>query len=135
MGLLSSFFFSFFLPAVRASITMERILEGWNRLSLSDKEEVCVRLEKKQQTSDSNKVVLAPKFLNRRVLNVDAIGRTLRAIWKTCKSFNIQQVKDHLFLFVFELENDVERVLTNEPWSFDKHLVPFRRLEGALCEI
>ena len=28
--------------------------------------------------------------------------------------------------FVFELENDAERVLTNESWSFDKHLVLFR---------
>ena len=62
---------------------------------------------------------------------MDAIGRTFRAVWKTCKSFDIRQVKDHLFLCVFELENDAERVLINEPWSFDKHLVLFRRLEGV----
>ena len=55
------------------------------------------------------------KFLNRRVLNVDAIGQTFKVVWKTRKSFDIQQVGDHLFLFVFELENDAERVLTNEP--------------------
>ena len=46
---------------------------------------------------------------------MDAIGQTFRAVWKTHKSFDIQQVGDHLFLFVFELENDAERVLTNEP--------------------
>ena len=97
------------------SLTMERILEGWSRFSLSDKEGDRVRLEKKQQTFDSNEVVLATKFLNRRVLNVDAIGQTFKAVWKTRKSFDIQQVGDHLFLFVFELENDAERVLTNEP--------------------
>lgn len=71
------------------SLTMERILEGWSRFSLSDKEG-WVRLEKKQQTSDSNEVVLAAKFLNKRVLNVDAIGRTFRAVWKTRKSFDIR---------------------------------------------
>lgn len=53
------------------------------------------------------------------------------SVWKTRKSFDIWQVGDHLFLFVLELANDVERVLSSEPWSFDKHLVLFRRLEGA----
>ena len=61
---------------------------------------------------------------------MDAIGQTFRAVWKTHRSFDIRQVGDHLFLFVVELENDVERVLTNEPWSFDKHLVLFCRLKG-----
>ena len=139
MGLLLGFFFLLFLPVgthstnpgVRVSFTMECILEGWSRFSLSDKEGDRVRLEKKQQTADSNEIVLAAKFLNRRVLNVDAIGRTFRAVWKTRKSFDIRQVGDHLFLCVFELENDAKRVLTNEPWSFDKHLVLFRRLEGV----
>ena len=84
MGLLLGFFFLLFLPmgthstnpGVRVSLTMECILEGWSRFSLSDKEVDRVRLEKKQQTADSNEIVLAAKFLNRRVLNVDAIGGT-----------------------------------------------------------
>ena len=96
---------------------MDQILEGCSKLSLLDKEGERVRLERKQQSSISNKVVLAAKFLNRRVLNVDAIGRTYRAIWRTRKSFNIRQ--------------DAKRVLNNEPWSFDKHLVLFRCLEGS----
>ena len=96
---------------------MDHILEGWSKLSLLDKEGERVKLERKQQSSVSNKVVLAAKFLNKRVLNVDAISRTFRAIWRTRKNFNIQQ--------------DAERVLNNEQWSFDKHLVLFRRLEGS----
>ena len=48
---------------------------------------------------------------------MDAIGRTYRAIWRTRKSFNIRQ--------------DAEQVLNNEPWSFDKHLVLFRSLKGS----
>lgn len=62
---------------------------------------------------------------------MDAIGRTLRAVWKTHKSFDIRQVGNHLFLFIFELVNNAKRVLTNEQWSFDKHLVLFRRMEGT----
>lgn len=32
-------------------------------------------------------------------------------------------------IFVFESENDVERVLMNEPWCFDKHLVLFQKYD------
>lgn len=53
---------------------MERILEGWSKFSQSNKEGDWVRLDKKQQTSNSNEVVLVAKFLNRRVLNVNAIS-------------------------------------------------------------
>ena len=38
---------------VRVSFNMECILEGWSRFSLSDKEGDRVRLEKKQQTTNS----------------------------------------------------------------------------------
>lgn len=38
---------------------------------------------------------------------------------------------DHLFLFFFETTNDTERLLCNEPWRFDKHLVLFHCLNGA----
>ena len=110
---------------------MEHILEGWSKFSLSEKEGDQVRLDKKQQLSGSNEVVLAVKFLNRRVLNVDAIGRTFRAVWKSRKSFDIRQVGDHLFLFIFELANDAKRVLSNESWSFDEHLLLFHHLEGS----
>lgn len=111
-------------------IIMDSILKGWNRFSLSEKEGDRVRLEKRTQPSVTIEVILAAKFLNRRALNVDAIGRTFRSLWKTCKSFDIREVGDHLFLFFFETANDAERVLRNEPWSFDKHLVLFRHLNG-----
>ena len=68
---------------------MERILDGWSRFSPLEKEGDRVRLNKKQQPVGSNEVMLAAKFLNRKVFNVDAIGQTFRAGWKTCKSFDI----------------------------------------------
>nr|POE89398.1 hypothetical protein CFP56_01758 [Quercus suber] len=74
---------------------MDSILEGWNRFSLSDKEGDRVKLEKRSQPSVTNEVVLAAKFLNRRALNVDAIGRTFRSLWRTRKSFDIREVQLH----------------------------------------
>ena len=67
--------------------------------------------------------VLAAKFLTKRALNVEVVGRTFKPLWRTKKDFKVREAGDHILLFVFELESDAERVLANEPWTFDKHVV------------
>ena len=63
-------------------------------------------------------------------MNVEAIGRTFKSFWKSQKEFKIRDVGNHVVLFVFQTDIDADRVLMNEPWSFDKHLVLFKRLEN-----
>lgn len=53
---------------------------------------------------------------------MDMFGQTFKPLWKSWKEFKIQDVENHVVLFVFQTDTDVERVLMNEPWSFDKHL-------------
>ena len=67
--------------------------------------------------------VLATKFLTKRALNVEVVGRTFKPLLRTKKDFKVREASDHILLFVFELESDAERVLANEPWTFDKHVV------------
>ena len=35
----------------------------------------------------------------------------------------MRRVGDHVLLFVFDHKEEVEKILSNAPWSFDKHLV------------
>ena len=76
--------------------------------------------------------VLAAKFLTKRALNVEAIGRTFKPLWRAKNEFKIREAGDHILLFVFELETDAERVLAQEPWSFDKHLVLFQQYDYSI---
>ena len=46
------------------------------------------------------------------------------------KEFKMWDVGNHVVLFVFQTDTNADRVLMNEPWSFDKHLVLFKCLEN-----
>ena len=46
-------------------------------------------------------------------------------------SFQASDAKQNFTVFAFDLEEDVEKVLMGEPWSFDRHLVVFRRYDEA----
>jgi hypothetical protein len=104
---------------------MDSIEDMWKRFSLSDKEVSNVDLEHTSQQSEN---ILVAKFLTTRVLNIDSVARTFKPLWKTRRSFTVQDLGKNRLAFVFEDAMDLERVLVNEPWSFDKSLVVFQRL-------
>ena len=106
-------------------LTMEEVLEDWRKHSLTEREGAKVSL-KKAKNLLAKEHVLAAKFLTKRALNVEAIGRTFKPLWRSRGEFTIREAEDHILLFVFEYENDAARVLASEPWVFDKHLVLFK---------
>nr|POE91612.1 hypothetical protein CFP56_25654 [Quercus suber] len=99
----------------------------WKKLSLSRSEEnrVALRIERKNRD-----FILAGKFFTRRSLNVEAIAKTFRPLWRTKGGFNVIVGGENILLFAFELEVDAERVIQGEPWAFDSHLVVFENFEG-----
>lgn len=73
-----------------------------------------------------NNFAVAAKFFSRGSLNVNAVVSTFRPLWRTKGSFQASDAKQNFMVFTFDLEEDVEKVLMGEPWSFDRHLVVFR---------
>lgn len=65
------------------------------------------------------------------VLSIDAIGRTFKPLWKTRNGFQIRDVGNHIILFVFDDENEADKVVAMEPWTFVKHLFIFSRFDGS----
>ena len=63
---------------------------------------------KKPHFSSNNKHVLAVRFMTRRALNVEAVGRTFKPLWRARKDFKTREAGDHVLLFVFKLETDAE---------------------------
>ena len=111
---------------------MEDVLNDWKRFSLLEEENNKITLD--IENPAAKEVILAAKFMTRRALNIEAIGRTLKPLWKTENGFEMRDVGNHILLFVFSNENEAERILATESWTYDKHLIILSRYDG-LCPI
>lgn len=108
---------------------MEDLTSRWKCLSLTEAEGSKVDL-----TRDKKKMgaVLAIKFFTRRNVNVEAVAKTFRLIWRTRGNFEVCDGKDNVLLIAFEMEVDAEKVFQGQPWAFDRHLVALLRYDGAV---
>ena len=107
-------------------IAMDDLTKQWNCLSLSEREgdDLCIKKDRQ-----SKEHIIAALFLTRRALNMEAVARTFKPLWRSENGFKIQREGDHKVLFVFDNKEDVDRILSTEPWSFDKSLVVTQRFE------
>ena len=105
---------------------MEDLSRQWSCLSLSEKEgdDICFKQDRRRQ-----EFIIAALFLTRHALNMDAIGRTFKPLWRSQNGFKISNEGGHKVLFVFDKEEEVHRIMSTGPWSFDKSLVVLQRYE------
>lgn len=52
----------------------------------------------------------------------------LSSLWRTQKEFKIKDIEENKFYFDYEEEYGLDRVLEQEPWTYDKHLIIFERV-------
>ena len=78
--------------------------------------------------------IIAAKFLTKRALNLEAIAATFTPIWRSKHGFKIKNLGNHIMLFSFDNETEVDTILANAPWSFDKHLMILQKYD-RVCKI
>ena len=98
-----------------------------DNLNPSEKESSGFSLQKVQR---SREFMVAAKFLTSRFLNREAGARTFRQIWRSSNGFKIRHLGDQLAHFVPDNSNDEDKIISNQRWSFDKHLVVLERYES-----
>ena len=113
-----------FLGPFPVLILMEELANQLTNFSLSKKETIGFTLSKEQRFGE---YLLATQFLTPRFLNMEAMARTFKQLWRSTNGFTIRNQNEHRVLFVFYKPNDIERILKNQHWSFDKHLVMLQR--------
>jgi hypothetical protein len=104
---------------------MEDISGLCGRLSLTDKEEVPFDFG----SEEDDQFYLTARFMTGRFLNIESMVRTFRPLWKTVRGFTVRDMGHNVLVFAFEDVTNLERVLQGEPWSYDKYLVSFQRVD------
>ena len=77
------------------------------------------------------KFLLPVRFFTGKVLSMETVDCTFKILWHTKKGFEVRDMGDHRVLFVFSDESDIDKVLLEELWSFDKNLVALRRSDNT----
>ena len=75
--------------------------------------------------------IIVAKFLTKRTLNPEAVATTFTPIWRSKHGFKIKNLGNHIMLFTFDSETEVNTILANAPWSFDKHLMILQKYDGV----
>ena len=90
---------------------MEEISKRWKKLSLTDIEGDKFDLSKEKKIPE---FVLVGKFFTRRAINIEALAKTFRPLWRMRRNFEVRAAGDNIALFAFKLEADVEKVVHGE---------------------
>jgi hypothetical protein len=104
------------------------------RLHLSDREKLHTRLRQDPvaQSHLEAKHSLLFKLLSTRPFNGMALLHYVRSLWASPNGMTIREIEDNLFMAVFQVEADLERIIVQSPWTFDKKLIHIVRLVGDI---
>ena len=110
----------------------EELEEFWKKLSFTEVEDESILLGS-STTEAARKIgknCLVMKVLSHNSINIDALRKNLRMIWKPQKSIQINEVKDELYLVEFGDGQDKKRIMEMCPWTYEKYLILLREFES-----
>ena len=87
---------------------------------------------KLNENESSKNVTIAAKILTKRALNTESKIRTFNPIWRPKNGFKVRNVGNHTILFIFDNEEEVEKIMEGESWSFDKHFMMIKQYDYSI---
>ena len=70
------------------------------------------------------------QILNKKSFEHDTIATTFQPLWRSKNGFRLKNLGNHIVLFIFDIKVDVDSILANEPWSYDKNLMVLQRYKA-----
>ena len=112
----------------------EELAEKCRKMRLSEPERSNLKLRtgKIQQSKTEAKFSLLFRLLTFRPFNGEAFKATVRNLWASMGGITVRDIEDNLFLAVFNRRDDMERIIVQSPWTFDKKLIQMIRLEADM---
>ena len=112
----------------------EELEELWKKLMFTEEEDTGIELDSRSTIAARKvgKYCDVMKILSQRSINVDALRKNLRMLWKPNKGVQISEIEEELFLVEFSDEKDKKKMLDMRPWSYKKKLVLIQEYVGEL---
>ncbi|XP_058782089.1 uncharacterized protein LOC131656370 [Vicia villosa] len=106
-------------------------MEKWRNIPLSEEEEAGITAEADESCEEEVfQRTLAARLWTESSFNTRAFTNTMIGAWKLKNPVEVQELSKNLFLFRFATKRDLEGVLKNGPWSFDRNLLVLARVSG-----
>lgn len=118
--------FCFFVNPISIIMAFEDLIENWERLNITAKEEsIEVHVDKQTTlvTRQSLGFSVIGKLLAPQIITGDVMRRTFKAAWNIPTDLLVEKLGPNLFIFTLRSEADHTRVLRLEPWLFDKFML------------
>lgn len=107
-------------------------MEKWKEFELSKEEveEGCVADEVEVCAEEFFTRSLVGKLWTQDHFNARIFKQVITQAWRLKNPVEVQDLNKNLFLFRFSNKRDLESVLKNGPWSFDRNIVILQRVSG-----
>nr|POE83161.1 hypothetical protein CFP56_66959 [Quercus suber] len=112
----------------------EELEELWKKLSFTEEEGEGIVLgnNSTKAAKARGRLCAVLKILTHKSVQVEALRKNLRMLWKPSKGVNISELDEDLFLAEFGDERDKKRIMDMSPWSYEKQLVLIQEFEAEL---
>lgn len=93
------------------------------RLWLQEDDEIEFVDESAEQVAAAPSLCLVRRFLTDRNIRAVVMKERMADVWRPGRGVSITEIEPGLFSFQFYHELDVQKILKQGPWHFDKHLL------------
>ncbi|XP_074329726.1 uncharacterized protein LOC141667192 [Apium graveolens] len=93
-------------------------------------------VEYKEEIEESDNIDTRWSLVGRLLVDIpvdfNAMQNTLAGLWKPGKGLYVKELGTNLYLFQFNHELDIKRVMEGSPWTFNRALLVFERLKAGV---
>ena len=99
-------------------LTMANKLEElWKKLMVT--KDIILGSNSTKVAKEARKNCIMMKVLTQRSVNVEALKKNMRMLWKPNKGLQVSEIEDNLYLAEFGDSHDKKKVMEMRPWSYE----------------
>lgn len=112
---------------------MESLETKQKQMNLSTEEDVKIQVDEETLHTElqKGKTSMIGKLHIDRKISKDVVRITMTKDWKPMKPLSVLEINSNVFIFSFEIEDDMQRVMNRRPWLFETSLLSLKPFDSC----